>query len=148
MRIYLAGPCSRTHRATMEEAAKILRGRGFDVFCPWEMKVPHAWQMPQEDWANRVFGVDVHMIDIADYVVVISTGRRSSAGTNWEQGYAYGIGKPTVVFQVNDQETSLMTYCGCDNFISLVSPNACVSLVNYPFDGKMYRKDFCATTLT
>lgn len=144
MQIYLASNCSKTYRADAEKAAKTLRDRGFNVYCPWETKVPHAWNMSQEEWANRVFGIDVHMLNCADYVVVLSTGRVSTTGTNWELGYAFGINKPTIVFQINESETSLMTYCGCTDFVSY---NSSLNLANYPFNGKLYRKAYCSTVL-
>ena len=48
MKIYLCGPCDTTNRTTMVKAANILREYGYDVYCPWVMKIPEAWDMPQE----------------------------------------------------------------------------------------------------
>ena len=49
-------------------------------------------------------------------MLVISMGRNSTAGTNWEQGYAFGLHKPIAVLQITDAPTSIMTFWGCDYF--------------------------------
>ena len=53
-----------------------------------------------------------------DIFIMISPGRVSTAGTNWEQGYMYGKGKRVLVFQFTEEPTSLMTFCGCSRFIN------------------------------
>ena len=118
MKIYLCGPCDSEDRFIMMKAARVLRSYDFDVYCPWELKIDNAWDMPQEEWAQKVFNDDIIAIQNCDCVVMISFGRESTAGTNWEQGYAYGIGKPIYVIQVMETPTSLMTYCGCDFFLT------------------------------
>lgn len=131
-KVYLAGPCSSEHRTLMKSIADYLRcdslkcfdgskannEQPFDVYCPFELNIKNAWDMSQEEWAKKVFAHDVTAINNCDYFVMISFGRISSAGTNWEQGYAYAIGKPVFVFQVTDAPTSLMTYCGCTSFVN------------------------------
>lgn len=116
MKIYLAGSCSSERRTAMTEVAKTLRAKGYDVYCPFELKIPNAWDMSQEEWAQRVFDADVKALSEADCMVMMTPGRESTAGTNWEQGYAYAKGIPIYVFQYTNHDTSLMTYCGCDNF--------------------------------
>ena len=117
-KIYLAGSCSSEKRTLMTNIARVLRSENFEVYCPFELKIPNAWDMPQEEWAMKVFAKDVEAIDAADLVLVISSGRMSSAGTNWEQGYAYAMDKTVIVIQYTDDNTSLMTYTGCSFFIS------------------------------
>lgn len=119
MKIYLAGSCGNDRRTHMVHIGKALREAGFDVYCPFEIQIENAWDMPQEEWADKVFIADIHAIDVADVVVLISPGRVSTAGTNWEQGYAYAKGKRVFVFQYTDAATSLMTFCGCSSFIGL-----------------------------
>ena len=63
-----------------------------------------------------VFDSDIKALDEAETVIVISPGRISSAGTNWEQGYSYAKGKRVYVFQITEESTSLMTFCGCTSF--------------------------------
>ena len=118
MKIYLAGSCSSENRTVMMDIVKFLRHKGYEVLAPFEYKVENEWDMSQEDWANDVFQHDCALINDADLVLIISPGRISTAGTNWEQGYAYGLGKKICVVQIGHEPTSLMTYGGCDYFIN------------------------------
>lgn len=119
VKVYLAGSCAKERRTVMEPIAFTLRQNGFDVYCPFELKIENAWSYSQEEWAQKVFDADVKALDSADVVLVISEGRMSSAGTNWEQGYAFAKGKKVVVLQVNEAPTSLMSYCGCTSFLGM-----------------------------
>lgn len=125
MKIYLAGPCDSENRTLMTIIAKTIRANSnFEVYCPWELKIENAWNISQEEWAKIVFNTDVEAIKKCDYMIVISNGRISSAGTNWEQGYAMGLNKPVAVIQINNANTSLMTYWGCTLFtqVNLQTP--------------------------
>lgn len=124
--IYLGGPCDSEHRTLMVRAAEALRNMGHDVYCPFELKIENSWDYSQEDWAQLVFEADISAMNHCDYAIVISLGRISSAGTNWECGYLYAKGIPVYIFQVTDTPTSLMTFCGADYFISTTE----VDLVN------------------
>ena len=119
MKIYLAGSCSNENRTMMMDIAKLLRNNNYEVLAPFEYKVPNEWSMRQETWAINVFEHDKTMIQECDLVLVISPGRISTAGTNWEQGYAYGLGKYVCVVQIGSAPTSLMTYGGCNYFLNL-----------------------------
>ena len=123
MKIYLAGPCDTTNRTIMMNIATALRSYHYEVYCPWELKIDNAWDMPQEDWAQKVFVADVKAIDQCQLMVLISFGRNSTAGTNWEQGYAYAQGKEIIVFQITNADTSLMTFWGCSDFFNITSTN-------------------------
>ena len=114
--IYLAGSCSSEHRTFMRKIAGKLRELGETVYCPFELKIENAWDYSQEDWAKMVFDSDIKALDGSDTVIVISPGRISSAGTNWEHGYSYAKGKRVYVFQITEESTSLMTFCGCTVF--------------------------------
>lgn len=116
MKIYLAGPCDTDHRTIMIKVAEWLRAHNYEIYCPWELKIENAWDYQQEEWAQKVFEADIAAIKDCDYMISISFGRISSVGTAWEQGYAMGINKPVAVLQVDDTNTSLMTYCGCTLF--------------------------------
>ena len=119
MEIYLAGPCDSENRSLMISAAKLLRERKiFNVYCPWELKIENAWDISQEEWAKKVFDNDIKAIDNCDIVIMISLGRESTAGTNWECGYAFANKKKLIVIQITDKPTSLMTFCGCTYFIN------------------------------
>ncbi len=148
MKLYLAGSCAAEQRSFMESIAKELRKGEYEVYCPFELKIPNAWDYTQEEWARLVFEADIQAINESDAVVVITPGRIGSAGTNFEQGYAYAKGKYVLAFQYTNDPTSLMTYCGCDTFLN-VYKNAQViagllieKLKHHDMSGR------CLTTLT
>lgn len=115
---YVAGPCDSANRTFMVQVAKYLREKGAEIYCPWELKIENAWDMPQEEWAQKVFIADVAAIESCEAIIMISIGRNSTAGTNWEQGYAFAKGIPVHVIQVTNEPTSLMTYWGSTSFIN------------------------------
>lgn len=156
MKIYLAGPCDTENRTIMVKIAKIFREYGkFEVYCPWELKIENAWDYTQEDWAKQVFEADIAAIQECDIFIMISHGRISSAGTNWEQGYAYALHKWIIVIQITDNPTSLMTYCSASNFFN-TTPEKFYDTLRYLVDsinknGRLTRgnNDFqCETILT
>lgn len=135
MKIYLAGPCDTENRTMMMNIARTLRTKGYEVHCPFELKIPNAWDMSQEAWAWQVFSADIDAIYDCDAMVSVSVGRQSTAGTNWEQGFAYGIQKPCHVVQITDKPTSLMTYWGCDSFQNATpdtAADAILGMLNHP----------------
>lgn len=124
MKIYLAGPCDTESRTQMVKIARIFREYGkFEVYCPWELKIENAWDLDQEQWADQVFEEDIKAINDCDIFFMISSGRISTAGTNWEQGYAYALHKQIIILQTTNEPTSLMTYCGCSNFFTCEKNN-------------------------
>ena len=156
MKIYLAGSCGSDRRSYMVSIGEELRALGFEVYCPFELKINNAWDMPQEDWAQKVFDNDILAIQNCDVMVIISSGRQSTAGTNWEQGYAYALGKKIFVFQYTNEATSLMTYCGADNFINIYNPSTPVNfgksianfIYEYTHSKAPIHKGKCRTILT
>ena len=118
MKIYLAGSCSSENRSLMMKAKKYIEEFNFEVYAPFMLKIPNAWDYSQEEWAELVFKRDINELKSADCVIAITPGRMSSAGVNFEIGYAYGIGKPVYVLQNTNESTSLMIYCGCNYFAS------------------------------
>lgn len=121
MNIYLAGPCDSEHRSLMmnikQEIIKIFKND--NLYCPFELKIPNAWNYSSEIWSQKVFDADIKAMNDSDFMIVISYGRISSIGTGWEQGYMWAKEKPIFVLQVNNNPTSLMTYCGCKNFYNV-----------------------------
>ena len=119
MKIYLAGPCDTENRYNMVQVSKAFREYGgYEVYCPWELKIKNAWDMPQEEWARKVFEADIKAIQECEVFVMISFGRESTAGTNWENGYAYALNKHIIVIQITDKPTSLMTYASSSIFLN------------------------------
>lgn len=115
---YIAAPVvgvSADQKAQIIEVMReALRRFADDVYLPWELKIPNAWNMPLEQWARCVFTQDVLQLDECDWVVVCDYGRRSSSGTAWEAGYAFAKGKSVIVVTMPGvQEVSLMVYNGC-----------------------------------
>ena len=119
MKIYLAGPCDTENRYNMVQIAKVFREYGqYEVYCPWELKIENAWDISQEEWARKVFEADIKAIQECEVFVMITSGRESTAGTNWENGYAYALNKHIIVIQITDKPTSLMTYASSSIFLN------------------------------
>lgn len=154
MKIYLAGPCDTENRTIMVTIARILREYGkFEVYCPWELKIENAWDISQEKWAEQVFEADIAAIQNCDVFLMISLGRHSTAGTNWENGYAYALNKQIIIVQITEEPTSLMTYCSASNFFNCKKENyyntlkyICDNLDNY--NAILKCKVVCETVLT
>lgn len=145
--IYLGGSCSSEHRTVMRRVAQLLRENDFEVYCPFELKIENAWDYPQEEWAQMVFDEDKAHLDKCDLFLFISSGRVSTAGCNWEQGYAYAKGIPTIVFQYTDEPTSLMTFCSSTKFINTTEKNLLYDLNRYLVNDRMVPRT-CRTILT
>ena len=115
MRAYIAAPFGEQNsdkRMNAYVASKIMANKGYELFQPWTYQIPHAWDYPNTEWGQMVFMNDLKAIDGADIVVVLSYGRESTAGTNWEAGYAFGIGKTVIVVEMTDEVMSLMVSNG------------------------------------
>ena len=130
MKIYLAGPCDTENRTIMVKIARALREYGHcEVYCPWELKIENAWDISQEEWARQVFEEDIKAIQECETFIMISRGRISSAGSNWEQGYAFGLGKCIIVIQITKEPTSLMTFCGTTHFFNCEEENNLLNII-------------------
>lgn len=149
--IYLAGSCASEQRTLMTKIAKTLRDNDYDVYCPFELKIPNAWDISQEEWGQKVFESDIAALDKADIFLMITPGRIGSAGTNWEQGYAYAKGKKVIVFQVTEAHTSLMTYAGSTMFLNTTVDSVCKDVIevldNYEIFARQPKRN-CKTILT
>ena len=144
--IYLAGSCSSDQRTLMVKIADFLRKHNQEVYCPFELKIENAWDYSQEDWARMVFEADKNAIDKCDLFLMISPGRNSTAGSNWEQGYAYALGKKTVIVQYTEDRTSLMTFCGCTHFVNTTKDRILADIYNIIND--KFNDSDCTTILT
>ena len=112
MKIYLASSLNSNCRGDMYKAVEMLRAKGMDVYAPVEHKIPNAWDYPNDEWGLMVFTADITAIDDCDIVVMLCYGRNSTAGANWEAGYAYGTGKKVIVVEMTDEVMSLMVANG------------------------------------
>lgn len=112
-KVYIAAPFSEDqYRKNAKTAAAIMRNKGFEVYEPYEYQIPHAWAYPNTEWGQMVFMNDLKAIDDSVIVIVLSYGRNSTAGTNWEAGYAFGTGKTVIVVEMTDNVMSLMVSNG------------------------------------
>ena len=115
-KIYIATTFQEDKRSDMHTAIDLLRNLGFEVYAPVEHIIPNAWDYPNDEWGLMVFEADVEAIKQSDYVVMLSYGRESNvgatAGTNWEAGFAFGIGKKVIVVEMTDNVMSLMVANG------------------------------------
>lgn len=111
-KIYLSCSLSPDKRSDMKSAVKILRTAGFEVYDPSEHIIEHAWEYPNNEWGLMVFQADIQAIQECDYVVMLSYGRISTAGCNWEAGYAFGIGKKIIVVEMTNEPMSLLVANG------------------------------------
>ena len=110
---YIAAPFSEEqYKKNARIAAITMETKGFDVYEPYEYQIPHAWDYPNTEWGQMVFMNDLKAIDDSDIVVVLSYGRNSTAGTNWEAGYAFGTGKKVIVVEMTNNVMSLMVSNG------------------------------------
>ncbi len=93
MKLYLAGPLfTRPERDWNEALAGRLEAAGHEVY------VPHL-HPSSESTAAAIFHKDLGGVDWAEAVVAIMDGADPDSGTCWECGYAYGVGKPVVLFR-------------------------------------------------
>lgn len=105
-KVYLASPLDPMFRDNIEEAKKILKNKGFDVYAPLEHIIPNAWDYPNTEWGLMVFTNDVSAINDADFVVVLSFGRKHiTSGTSWECGYAFAKGKKIILVEINLEDS-------------------------------------------
>ena len=137
MKIYLATPVGDPTdigiRTNAKRAYEILTKKGYDVYAPWMMKIPHAWDFPNKDWGLMVFTVDLQHLEECDIVVVLSYGRYSTTGTAWEQGYAYARDKKILVVEMNDSIQSIMIANGCNASVVGLTGLSNYDLDNFPY---------------
>ena len=113
MKIYLASSLQKDRRTEMTDARDILISKGHEVYSPVEHKIHNAWDYPNPEWGLMVFQSDLIAIKEADIIVVLSHGREeSTAGVDWEAGFAFGIGKKVIVVEMTDLPMSLMVANG------------------------------------
>lgn len=113
MKIYLASPLFTDYeRKKVQRAASLLRNMGCEVYVPMEHSIENAWELPNYEWAKKVFDEDVKAIQEADEVYCIYYGLYSDSGTAWECGYAYALGKPVHLIDESNEEVSLMAVNG------------------------------------
>ena len=107
MKLYLASPFFNDEELKYyRRAVEKLRLSGYDVFVPQEHAIEGAWEMSNEEWADKVYGMDVCALNNCDTVIVLDFGLYSDSGTAWEAGWALASGKRVV-----------QVLCGGDNAV-------------------------------
>jgi len=109
MRIYLAGPLFTTaERAFNKQLADRIAAGGHEVLLPQERGPgddPTAGEgsnaQVRSMIARDILLKDKRDLDAADAVVAIMDGPDPDSGTAWECGYAYALGKPTVLLRTD-----------------------------------------------
>ena len=114
-KVYLASPFfNDMERGGMQATLSALRTQYSEVYAPFEHTIPNAWDMSNKEWGKAVFQADIEAIKQADIVYVIDHGHYSDAGTAWECGFAYALGKEVIHCIVDITATySLMMANGC-----------------------------------
>jgi len=131
-KIYLAasfGTEGSDRRKEVVKALDYLRTK-FEVYAPWELHIPNAWDYPNSEWGQMVFISDMNAIQNCDIVVSLNYGRHETGGgTCFECGAAYMIGKPIILVEMTDNQMSLMIANG-----RWATVKGIEGLMNYDFD--------------
>lgn len=111
---YMDKDKTEERKSTMEIFQRHLNMLGFEVYNPSKLKIENAWSYSMYDWGNLVFQEDKKQLDNCDFVVFISYGKENNAGSAWEVGYAYALGKKIIMVSMNDAAPeSLMMIHSC-----------------------------------
>lgn len=122
MNIYIATPIEPAHHTKAEtisyaeQVSDVLSEFGHNVHKPWNVHIPNAWDLPNNVWGKAVFDEDIKAINSCDAIVAIVYDRReSTAGTTWELGYGYALGKRVIIVEhPTVKQMSLMLANGCE----------------------------------
>lgn len=130
MNIYIAGPFSHDNeRESLKHMIALVRKRYPDaiLYIPMEYKVPEdfqkidgTWNLPNEEWARKVYESDIEHLNKADLVFVLYIGHYCSSGSIWEVGYACGKGIPVIAYipEWVKGDMSLMVMNGLDKYMT------------------------------
>lgn len=124
MSIYIAGPFStKREKETLKHMIELINKRypGYNLYVPMDYKVPGdfqkldgTWNLPNTEWAKRVYENDVKELDKAEMVFAMYVGHYCTSGTIWEVGYACGKGIPVIIYipEWVEEDVSLMVMNG------------------------------------
>ena len=130
MNVYLAAPIVgvdediKSEKQYIKDVLEACKLTVYDPSAPGN-GTPNSWGMSMDEWARSIFSLDVRALDRCDWVVCLDYGRNCTAGTAWEVGYAFGIGKKILIIEMdNDQHYSVMmrgcsaNYCKLKDFVN------------------------------
>ncbi|BAI61154.1 putative nucleoside 2-deoxyribosyltransferase [Methanocella paludicola SANAE] len=105
MRIFLSGPFFNDEEVRRIGRVKdSLEGLGFEVYSTSHRNPPI--DLGSKVQKNRRFRLLCQEIEKSDGVFAVLDGK--DAGTIWEMGYAFALGKPVAAFVEQDRYYSLM----------------------------------------
>lgn len=118
-KVYVAGPFfNKVERDRMERLKKFLTSgnfQDFDFFFPMDSVVGQATELPNHEWARKVFESDKDEILKSDMILAVYDKHYSDSGTAWEIGYAYALHIPIYLLCTDlFSDNSLMTMCAAD----------------------------------
>lgn len=120
-KVYIAGPFfNDEERDRMNRLKKYFSDdmfkKNFEFFFPMDSLVAQAIELPNHEWAKKVFESDKDEILKSDMVIAIYDKHYSDSGTAWELGYAYGLNIPVKLLCTDlNSDNSLMIMCAADD---------------------------------
>ena len=127
-KIYLAGPFFTEKEADLVRTLAARLREKYEVFVPMEHSAEGDVPFGSAVWGKEIFDIDVCGIREADMVVALDYGFSSDAGTAWEMGYAYALGKPSYIVAVGGEDSpvrSLMLLSGCTRYFATIDDLFC-----------------------
>lgn len=124
MKIYVAGPFfNENEKEDLNEMLDYIRRKypKDTLFIPMEHFVPNGETMPNNQWANFVYKMDIQALENSQYVIAMYTGHYSDTGTAFEIGYA--VAKQIPVFLYIPEKYR-------DNDMSIMPIQACTAILN------------------
>ena len=117
-KIYLASPFFTPYEEDLVKATAARLRERFDVFVPMEHTAEGDVEVGDAAWGEEIFAIDKDGILGADFVVALDHGFTSDAGTAWEIGFAYALGKPVYVVSAKKDSgvRSVMLLNGCTRY--------------------------------
>ena len=130
MNVYIAGPFSHSEeKQALLRMIELVKKRfpTANFYIPMEYKVPGnfqkldgTWNLPNFEWARKVYEADVTHLNTATMVFALYTAHYCFSGTIWEIGYAKGRNIPVIGYLptiTKGQDVSLMVMNGFDGYI-------------------------------
>ncbi|MBM7618119.1 nucleoside deoxyribosyltransferase [Weissella uvarum] len=143
MQVYLAAPFFSDEQVARVEAiekALTVNATVDDFYSPRLHQDTEAEQFSAE-WAKEVFKRDVTQVMQADVLVTVADYVHDDAdsGTAFEQGMAYALNKPVVMFEEVPYKTNLMLTESLTTFVNQAKTLETLDFTNLPettFEGE------------
>lgn len=108
-KVYIAGPFStEQEKESLKKMIELVKKNfpDYSLYIPMEYKVEGdfqkedgTWNLPNHEWARKVYFEDVKNLKSSTCVVAMYLGRQqSSTGTAWELGLASAYGIDTILY--------------------------------------------------